>query len=48
MRGRDTRTEVMKQSRFTAGQSVAILKKAGAGLQVAEGCRKHGISQPTN
>lgn len=38
----------MKKSRFTESQIVAILKEADSGLKVAEVCRKHGISQPTD
>ena len=37
----------MKKSKFTESQIVAILKEADAGLNVADVCRKHGISQPT-
>jgi putative transposase len=37
----------MKKSKFTGSQIVAILKKADAGMKVADVCRNHGISQPT-
>jgi transposase-like protein len=37
----------MKKSKFTETQIVSILKEADAGLEVADVCRKHGISQPT-
>jgi putative transposase len=37
----------MKKSRFTEDQIVGILKEQGAGLAVAELCRKHGVSTPT-
>jgi putative transposase len=37
----------MKKSKFTESQIVAILKKADAGMKVADVCRNHGISQPT-
>ena len=38
----------MKRSRFTETQVVSILKKADAGMKVAEICRKHGISDATH
>jgi putative transposase len=37
----------MKKSKFTESQIVSILKEADAGMKVVEGCRNHGISQPT-
>ena len=37
----------MKRSRFTEEQIIGILREQEAGVQVAEVCRKHGISQPT-
>jgi putative transposase len=37
----------MKRSRFTKEQIIGILREQEAGVQVAEVCRKHGISQPT-
>ena len=37
----------MKTSKFTETQICAILKEQGAGVKVAEICRKHGISSAT-
>jgi putative transposase len=37
----------MKRSRFNEEQIIAVLKEAGAGVKVAELCRKHGISDAT-
>ncbi|WP_066266652.1 transposase [Hydrogenophaga palleronii] len=36
----------MKKSRFRESQMVGILKEVEAGAEVAETCRKHGISEP--
>jgi putative transposase len=38
---------VMKKSKFSESQIVAILKEGEAGLPVADVCRKHGISAAT-
>jgi putative transposase len=40
-------TDVMRKSRFSEGQIIAILKEHEAGSPTAEVCRRHGISQPT-
>ena len=37
----------MKRGRFSEEQIIAVLKEAEAGAQVAELCRKHGISDAT-
>ena len=37
----------MKQSRFTDGQIIAILKQAESGMPVPEVCREHSISSAT-
>jgi putative transposase len=37
----------MKRSRFTEEQVIGILREQESGMQTAEVCRKHGISQPT-
>ena len=37
----------MKRSRYTEEQIIGILKEVEAGLSVADGCRKHGMSQWT-
>lgn len=37
----------MKRSRFTEEQIIGILKEHQAGLNAAELCRKHGISDAT-
>ena len=37
----------MKQSRFTHGQVIAVLKEHRTGPAVADLCRKHGISDAT-
>ena len=34
----------MKRSRFSEEQIIGILKEHGAGIPVAELCRKHGVS----
>ncbi|WP_410052183.1 transposase [Bradyrhizobium sp. SZCCHNS30571] len=34
----------MKRSRFTEEQIIGILKEHGAGVPVADLCRKHGVS----
>jgi len=39
--------EVMKRSRFTESQIVAVLKEGEAGVPIAEIVRKHGISRGT-
>ena len=37
----------MKQSRFTDGQIIAILKQTESGMPVPEVCREHSISSAT-
>ena len=37
----------MKRTRFTEEQIIAILREQEAGVQVAELCRRHGVSSPT-
>src|SRR6185312_17558958 len=38
---------MMKRSRFTEEQIIAVLREQEAGLSTAEVCRKHGISTAT-
>ena len=38
----------MKKSRFSEAQMIDILKEVELGAKVAETCRKHGISEPTD
>lgn len=37
----------MKRSRFNEEQIIGILKEHQAGLNAADLCRKHGVSEPT-
>lgn len=37
----------MKKSRFTEAQIMSVLKRAEAGMAVADLCREHGISNAT-
>ena len=37
----------MKRSRFTEEQVISILKEQEAGMNTADVCRKHGISEAT-
>ena len=37
----------MRKTRFTEEQIVGVVQEANAGAQVAELCRRHGISTPT-
>ncbi len=46
--GRMTQEVLMKTSRFSETQIVAILKQADAGVKVKDLCREHGISDATD
>jgi len=43
----NSKTVIMKQTRFTATQIVAILKQQEAGRSTKEICREHSISEAT-
>lgn len=38
---------LMKTSRFSETQIIAILKQGESGIKVKDLCREHGISDPT-
>ena len=38
---------LMKRTRFSESQIVAILRQADAGIKVKDLCREHGISEAT-